>query len=340
MDKNIALFGIFCGIAVATSFFLAIYFLFIKKKDHYNNNLLGLLFIAIGLRIGKSIAYFIFVDVISVGLALGYLGLASIGPLIFLYINSSDNLEIKFNKKYFLHFVIPFLGLFLCFITHLGHITLLYKSVTVLLGIYLIGSVYTHIKNNYKNTNVKHWNTRLLIAINVLFMSFVSQHLTADVIINYAISAGISSITIYYILIYALKSPIGFSKLKSKNIPLKIKNEVKFAFENKKFYLEQNITLTKFSQDYNIPTYLVTESVKQLYGKRFPEAINCFRIEEVKNVLVSNDDINTKIEVLAYEVGFNTPSSFYAAFKRETNMSPKEFQKSRFLELEALKKPY
>ena len=326
MAINLALLGIFSGIAVATSFFLSFFLMFIKKRDRYINNLLGLMFLAVGFRIGKSIAYFIFIDVKAIGLALGFLGLSSVGPLFFLYIRAVENKEIVFSKKDTLHFIIPFLGVFVCLFTHLGHITILYKSVTALFFIYLVISARRHFQFNYEKNNNKQWNTHLLVVLCIIWMSFVLQHLTPN-ISKYAMGTGVASLAIYYIFIYALKSPVVFSKPKNKTLPDSTIEKVKYAFENDKIYLKQGITITQFAKDYSIPAYLVTESVKQLYGKRFPEAINYFRIENIKKVLMENDKELPKIEVLAYEVGFNTPSTFYAAFKKETNMSPKEFQK-------------
>ena len=332
MDYNIALLGIFSGIAVATCLFIAYYFLFLKKKDPFKNNLLGFLFIAIGFRIGKSIAYFIFIDILSIGLAIGYIGLASIGPLIFLYMRSFRSSEAKLIKSDFLHFIIPFFGIFVCLFTHLGHITNLYRSVTAILFVYLVIAVRLHIKNDYKDDGIKQWNTNLLIVVSTIWMSFVAQHLTSS-IMKYAVGTGIASLAIYSIFIYALKSSVVFNKPKGKKISSDILKKVKNAFEKDQIYLKQAITLNEFAKDQEIPSYLVTEAVKKLYDKRFPEAINFFRIEDIKHSLINDKESNSKIEALAYEVGFNTPSTFYAAFKRETNMSPKEFQKSMFYKI-------
>lgn len=330
MDYNIALLGIFSGIAEAACFFIAYYFFFIKKKDSFKNNLLGFLFVAIGFRIGKSIAYFIFIDIISIGLAIGYIGLASIGPLIYLYMRSVREEETKLFKLDILHFIIPFLGVFVCFFTHLGHITNLYRGVTAMLFIYLIIAFKNHIQSDYKGEDVKQWNTILLIVVSIIWMCFVSQHLTPS-IMKYAIGTGIASLAIYSIFIYALKSTVVFNKPKGIKIPNDTIKKVKNAFEKDQIYLKQAITLNEFAKDQEIPSYLVTEAVKKLYGKRFPEVVNYFRIEDIKQTLIKEN--NSKIEALAYEFGFNTPSTFYAAFKRETNMSPKEFQKSMFYKI-------
>ena len=54
--------------------------------------------------------------------------------------------------------------------------------------------------------------------------------------------------------------------------------------------------------------------------------MNELRVKEVKQKLAGGSDV--KIEGLAYDVGFNTPSAFYAAFKKETSLSPREYQQT------------
>ena len=87
------------------------------------------------------------------------------------------------------------------------------------------------------------------------------------------------------------------------------------------------MNLQQFSTDYDIPSYLVTRSVKELYGKSFPETLNHFRIEKIKEMLLDPKKEHLKIESLAYEVGYTSPSAFYAAFKKSTGQTPTAYQK-------------
>lgn len=330
MTNSLALLGIFSGVAVATSLFLASFFFFKKNKDQFKNNLLGLLFVAVGLRIAKSIVYFIFFDVVSIGLAIGYIALSSIGPILFLNIRALNNNESKLFIKDIFHFIIPVLGTVICLFVSLDIVTVFYKSATALLLVYIIVSYRNHLTNTYDNLNIKQWNNRILLSIGIVWAAFVYQHL-AHAMIQYAIGACIASAAMYYIFIYALKDPLSFNQKPKVTLPNKVVKLVKEAFEEDKFYLEHSITLTKFAHEKNIPSYLISESVKKLYNKSFPESVNSFRINDLKYQLINNGGSFFKIESLAYEHGFSTPSTFYAAFKRETRMSPKEFQKKHLL---------
>ena len=59
----------------------------------------------------------------------------------------------------------------------------------------------------------------------------------------------------------------------------------------------------------------------------FREFVNTYRIAEVKEKLCEKSADFSKVEALAYDVGFNSPSAFYAAFKKETSLSPQEYRK-------------
>lgn len=328
--NDLILLGLFAGIAVAISLFLGAFFLFIKEKDKFQNNILGLLFIAVGLRISKSIFYFIFDYTVLIGLAVGLFALASIGPLLYLYIRSTRK-ETKLHRKLdALHFILPVLGFVVILLFRfLGEV--LYKGTTVLLLIYILFSLFTILKQKKEfYEDIYKWNTKIIGAISIICIAFIYQHLTEH-ILDYAIGAGIASLPIYYVFIYALKSPVIFSKPNNKRISSSVLEKVKNAIEKDKIFLTAGITLNQFSEDLNIPAYLVTKSIKELYGKNFPESINYNRVQNIKLKLIEEKNYNTKIEVLAYEGGFKSLSVFYTAFKKITGMSPNQFKEDYFI---------
>ncbi|GGD71060.1 helix-turn-helix domain-containing protein [Maribacter cobaltidurans] len=65
-------------------------------------------------------------------------------------------------------------------------------------------------------------------------------------------------------------------------------------------------------------------------GKHFFDFINEYRVNEAKAIL-ENPDANqfTVLEIL-YQVGFNSKSTFYTAFKKVTNKTPTQYRKEAF----------
>ena len=326
MAKDLIILALFSGVSVATSVFLASFFFLNKNKSRFRNRLLGFLFIAIGLRIAKSIVHFIFIEVLSIGLALGFLGLSMIGALLYLYIRSFYSGEETFRKIDFIHFLYPVTGFIFCLFTEFNNVVLLYQSATALMVFYILFSLGVYFRKRRENTSLGEWIIRLIFSVLFIWAAFVYQHVAVG-IVKYAYATIVASLAVYFAFVNALRFPLSSTRKSKVNLPKATVAIVKMSFEEEKIYLQSSMTLTKFSIEKNIPSYLVSESVKKLYNKSFPEAINSFRIKDFTQSLLNSKDSFLKIENLAYEYGFGSPSSFYAAFKKEKGMSPKEFQK-------------
>jgi len=96
----------------------------------------------------------------------------------------------------------------------------------------------------------------------------------------------------------------------------------------KKPYLETEINITKFSNLINESVHNVSVAINQKFNMSFFDLINSYRIDEAKAHLKNQKLSKLTVEAIAFEVGFNTPSSFYRAFKKHTNQTPSQFIKS------------
>ncbi len=103
--------------------------------------------------------------------------------------------------------------------------------------------------------------------------------------------------------------------------------KIKLALEAQGLYRKTSLTISDFSKEINEPIYKISKTLNQHYAKSFPELVNSFRVHEVKNRLLEPQDANLTIEALAFEAGFNTPSSFYVAFKKELGLTPKQYKR-------------
>ena len=316
--NTIGLFGVLAGSAVAISFFLSSFFLLVKRKENFRHFWLGLILLAVGLRVGKSIIYFLANGIAPIGLSLGFLGLASIGPLLWFMVIDLDQVRLK-NAW---HFILPILGSIACYVVTPSPLeTLIYIGGTVVMLIYLIASIIYQ----KKHKKFVGWNQKVLIMVAGVWVSLVFQHIS-NTMMDYAMGAIIASVFLYWIFYQSFKTSV-FTKAISVSLPDQTLKKIKKAFEVEKLFKEQGMTLQTFSRRLDIPSYLVTRCVQKIYNRTFPEALNLFRVEEVKQMLLDPDKEHLKIESLAYEVGFSSPSAFYAAFKKVTGRTPTAYQK-------------
>ena len=324
--NQLVILAFFSGSTVAIGFFISIYFLFVRNENRIRLTLLGLVFIAISMRIIKSIIYFSG-GIGDVGIAIGYLGLASIGPLLFLYFKHFNVNSIKalYTVKNYVHFIPALIG-FIAISIYGGKIaSAFYLYTTFILFLYIAFSWQKFVLSNHDQGKFNTWNLLLLISVTLIAMIFIIQYFT-DTIINYAIGAALTAIIISTQLLFALKTSTLFPKIKStKHFNPILVERVKTAIETDKVYRQTSVTLDQFAKKLDIPSYLLSRIIKHEYKKTFPETINYYRVKDVILELNGNNTQQLKIEGLAYSAGFNTPSSFYNAFKKFTGMNPTEF---------------
>ena len=322
---NLPLFlVIFSSIAVTSCMFLASYFLFIKREHPLKDITLGLLFVAIAFRIAKSIFYYALPEISALGIGLGFLGFASIGPLAFVYYSMHKNKLTKLKPIIYVHFIVPIVG-FTIIALNRNQAYNLYFLANISLVSYLsiIGYQFIYKSNN---DELDRWRKTLFYGL-VCLSGILIYQLLGEAIHSYAIGIALSSLLLYFLFLYALRSPVIIKRSNPKTLPKTLLQKIKTAIEEDKIYMQPAITLTQFSEAIDTPTYLVSKATRSIYNKSFPEVINSFRIKTIKTKLSQPDYANEKIEDLAYDVGFNTSSAFYNAFKKETSMSPRAYQK-------------
>ena len=72
----------------------------------------------------------------------------------------------------------------------------------------------------------------------------------------------------------------------------------------------------------------VSQVINERKQMNFFDFVNQYRVEEAKQLLVSEKGKQFTILAIAFEVGFNSKTTFYNAFKKETGMTPSEFKKT------------
>ncbi|WP_136465121.1 helix-turn-helix domain-containing protein [Flagellimonas onchidii] len=105
---------------------------------------------------------------------------------------------------------------------------------------------------------------------------------------------------------------------------VEIKKEIEIAFELDKLYKGNSVGLADLSQYICRDRYKVSQVLNEYMFKNFYAILNQYRISEAKDLLLSHPSLSVK--AIMYEVGFNSKTSFYSAFKKETGLSPNDFR--------------
>ena len=97
--------------------------------------------------------------------------------------------------------------------------------------------------------------------------------------------------------------------------------------QEKKPYLDLELTIHDISQELKIPRHYLTQIINEKLNKNFYQFINEYRVEEVKRLLQDPAYKKYTFTAIAFEAGFNSKSSFNSVFKETVGKTPTEYRR-------------
>jgi AraC-like DNA-binding protein len=101
--------------------------------------------------------------------------------------------------------------------------------------------------------------------------------------------------------------------------------------KEEKLYTSEDLNLQSLSARLLITPHQLSSILNDSFSKNFNSFTNSFRIREAKRLLLQNPE-KTILEI-AFLVGFNSTSSFYTFFFRDTGVSPGAYRKKMIPDL-------
>lgn len=105
-------------------------------------------------------------------------------------------------------------------------------------------------------------------------------------------------------------------------------NKIDTFIKTEKVYLNPNISLQSLSEALNLSEGYISQTINKNAKFNFNDYINHLRINDSKIMLKDKQYDNYTIHAIGLEVGFNSKSSFYSAFKKFTEQTPTGYKKS------------
>ena len=99
------------------------------------------------------------------------------------------------------------------------------------------------------------------------------------------------------------------------------------VMESEKPYTDGELTLPRLASRLSVSTHHLSQVINERLKRSFNDFVNSYRVEEAKRRLSDPSAGHYSLIAIAEDVGFNSKSSFNAAFKKQTGMTPSEFRK-------------
>ncbi|WP_298895581.1 helix-turn-helix domain-containing protein [uncultured Psychroserpens sp.] len=106
------------------------------------------------------------------------------------------------------------------------------------------------------------------------------------------------------------------------------KEELLYVLTKDELYRDSELTISKLATHLGWPTNNLSRIINDTLHTTFIDLINSYRVEAFKKNLINNDNEKYSILGLSEKSGFNSKTSFYRVFKKETGMTPSEYLNS------------
>jgi AraC-like DNA-binding protein len=107
------------------------------------------------------------------------------------------------------------------------------------------------------------------------------------------------------------------------------KRRLEQVMRSEQMYMDPRLTLPVLAQTIGCTVNHLSQVINAGFEMSFFDYLNSHRVRHAKQLLSELSGKNRAILNIAFSVGFNSNSAFYAAFKKHVGMTPAQFRHSR-----------
>ena len=126
----------------------------------------------------------------------------------------------------------------------------------------------------------------------------------------------------------AQKHKYAKSGLNSEQL-LEYKHRLEQIMHSQEAFLRPDLTLPKLAEAVDCSVNHLSQVINSGFGMSFFDYLNRHRIEHARELLTKTNGKSDAILNIAFTVGFNSNSAFYAAFKKCVGQSPAQYRRDQ-----------
>lgn len=329
-------------LGIVHGLFLAVFLWLYQKGNLTSNRILSVLLLVLSFRVGKSVFLEFTTDLDVKFIFIGLGTLMIVGPLYYLYVRSYTDRTFKLNSRHIIHFIPAVFGISFGFWVRDVHL----ETLPLALFAVLFLSYYSHylvyiiigftrllkLTKEEKETSTYKWPKAMFIGLLIIWFAYVLN--LFDEQVPYIIGPILYSITAYFLSFLAFKKGYLDKVEKYKTTPVSdeqvdaLFNKLQQLVVHQEQFKNPDITLKSLSGDLKISTQILSLVINQKSGMNYNSFVNHYRVNEAIRLFEEEQNDNQTIASIAFEVGFNSLSSFNSAFKKQTGKTPKKYRDS------------
>ncbi|MHA4739771.1 helix-turn-helix domain-containing protein [Dyadobacter sp. MSC1_007] len=349
MDIGKEILFFFSALGAFNGLLLGLFLLFFTQKKYLANDFLGALLLALSIRIAKSVCLYFDGKLPKIYLQIGLSACFFIGPFLYYFVRSAVTPLGKMPKSWLRTLIA------LAVVTLVVGITLPYAEYPVLWkkvitrviyfqwfsfllasGILIRGLLRKLFSRSYSMKPAETWISMIFIGNVLIFLLYFSSMVNAP-FASY-ISGSIAFSLILYLMItlviYKKKTDELFLLLPDKPATKKLNesdaelwlNKLEKVMSEKEVYKNPDLKLHDLSKEIQISGHQLSALLNDHLGKNFTTYLNEWRIAEACKMIATEQHLT--LEAIGYEVGFNSKSTFFAAFKKVKGVTPSGYQQT------------
>jgi AraC-like DNA-binding protein len=331
------------ALGVFNGLILSVYFLRFVKKKNPSSFFLGCLLAALSIRIGKSVLVYFDPHLPRIYLQIGLSACLLIGPSLYFFIRSAIEQPATLPRSWKRQIIA------LILIILIGGILWPDAAYPKLWDMYLIRLIYAvwlvyiiaaglklkdilyRLSNNSAAVKVSEKWLSAIFCINVIIcICFIMPLLISKCFETYYAGSVIFSFVLYgmiFVHLYKAKTTDQFylipgksvKKINSANTDLLLLS-LEQAMMGEAMFKNPNLTLAELAKAVNLTGHQLSQVLNDDLGKNFTSYVNEYRINEACRMMAKEHPFS--LEAIGYEVGFNSKSTFYSAFKKLKSTTP------------------
>lgn len=95
-------------------------------------------------------------------------------------------------------------------------------------------------------------------------------------------------------------------------------------------FIHSELTIVDLAEKLKVHPKRISTTINSICRQNFNSYVNRYRVKKAEALLKNHAEVNMSMEGIGIEVGFNSKSAFYSAFKKVTGSTPNKFKEDLF----------